>query len=103
MQGIRLGGVKKIAIGFAALAVAAVAFAVLKMNNLAAYGVGWGIPGAVVLVGLSELVGGVPFTQVASKWDSLSGWQRGVLGTLIVVVTPCAILGLFIGITALAG
>jgi hypothetical protein len=103
MQGTRLRGVKKIAIGIVALAIAAIAFAMLKMNNMTAYGVGWGIPGAVVLVGLIELIGGVPFMQVSSKWDSLQGWQRGVLGTLIVVVTPLAILGLFIAIITVAG
>lgn len=103
MQGTRLGGVKKIAIGSAALAVATVAFAMLKMNNMTVYGVGWGIPGAVILVGLIELVAGLPFTQISSKWDSLRGWQRGVLGALIVVVTPFTILGLFIGISTMAG
>lgn len=103
MQGIRLQGVKKIAIGIVALAIAAIAFVALKMSNMMVYGVGLGIPGAIVLVGRTELIGGVPLTQVSSKWDSLQGGQRGVLGTLIVVVTPLAILGLFIAIITIAG
>ena len=44
MQGIRLQGVKKIAIGIVALAIAAIAFVALKMSNMMVYGVGLGIP-----------------------------------------------------------
>ena len=103
MQETRRQGIKKIAIGIAALTIATVAFALLKMNNMTAYGVGWGVPGAIILVGLVELVAGVPFMTISSKWDSLKGWQRGVLGTLLVVITPIAILGLFVAIITLTG
>jgi hypothetical protein len=34
-----------------------------------------------------ELVTGSPFSQLARKWMALRGWQRGVLGTLIVLAT----------------
>ncbi len=44
------------------------------------------LPGAWALMGLLEVVTGVPFTQVAQKWDELAGWQRGVLGVLVVIV-----------------
>jgi hypothetical protein len=60
-------------------------------------GLGWGIPGAFALAGLVQLVSGVPFSELAARWDSLKGWQRGVLGLLIVGVAVGAIfLGLMI-------
>jgi hypothetical protein len=43
----------------------------------------WAMPGALTLVGLVQLVSGVPFTELSSRRNSLEGWQRGVLGTLI--------------------
>ena len=44
------------------------------------------VPVALTMGGLSQLVTGVPFLHVASQWNSLQGWQRGVLGTLVVLV-----------------
>ena len=44
------------------------------------------IPGAFALMGLIEVLTGLPASQVASAWDSLAGWQRGILGTLIVAL-----------------
>ncbi len=44
------------------------------------------LPGAWALTGLLEMIAGVPFSQVAQKWDELAGWQRGVLGVLVVIV-----------------
>lgn len=43
------------------------------------------IPGACTLIGLLEIISGVPFVEISNKWDSISGWQRGVLGIFIVV------------------
>ena len=43
------------------------------------------LPGAVGLVGLMEFISGVSFRDWSEKWDSLKGWQRGVLGLLIVI------------------
>ena len=28
----------------------------------------------------------MPISKVASGWDALAGWQRGVLGTLVVAL-----------------
>lgn len=53
----------------------------------------WGIPGAFFLAGLIQLVSGVPFAELAERWDSLHGWQRGVLGTLIVLLSAGVIFG----------
>ncbi len=38
------------------------------------------------LTNLLELVAGVPFKELAARWDSLKGWQRGVIGLSVVVV-----------------
>ena len=44
------------------------------------------VPVALAMGGLSQAITGVPFLHLASQWDALQGWQRGVLGTLIVLV-----------------
>lgn len=51
------------------------------------------VPGGYALVGLIEMITGVPFSNLARKWDDLKGWQRGVLGTLIVIFASGLILG----------
>lgn len=51
------------------------------------------LPGAFALQGLVELIVGVPFVELARRWDQLKGWQRGVLGTIIVLVALVVIVG----------
>lgn len=51
------------------------------------------VPGAFLLAGLIEVVTGAPFQQVSTQWDSLQGWQRGILGIVIVVVAVIALMG----------
>lgn len=43
------------------------------------------LPGAYALSGLVEFVTGVSFFELAAQWDQLEGWQRGILGTFIVL------------------
>lgn len=50
-------------------------------------------PGFLGLVGLLELVTGLPLMTLAGKWDDLKGWQRGVIGLLAITIP---ILGLFL-------
>jgi len=50
------------------------------------------VPGAHALVGLLEVITGIPFLEIATRWDQLAGWQRGVLG-LLVVVLALAVVG----------
>jgi hypothetical protein len=52
------------------------------------------IPAVVALTGLVELVTGSRFGELAKKWDSLKGWQRGILGTLVAMLALCL---MFIG------
>jgi len=42
-------------------------------------------PGAAALIGLIELCTGTAFHQIEEAWAKLTGWQRFVGGTLIVV------------------
>jgi hypothetical protein len=70
-----------------------IGFANLMMGegNWTFIGYGFSIPGAMALVGLMQLVGGVPFGELSHMWDMLAGWQRGILGVLFVAVA-CAII-----------
>ena len=54
--------------------------------------------------GLVQVVSGVPFSELSSRWDALQGWQRGVLGTLI-FLGACGLifLGIFIFVTVAYG
>jgi len=76
--------------------VIALAMTWLRESGLMLHGYGWALPGAIALTGLLELVSGVPFSEWAQRWDSLAGWQRGVLGVLIVAAALAAILALMI-------
>lgn len=54
------------------------------------------VPGAFSLIGLLEILTGVPFQHVARKWDSLAGWQRGILGVTIVVLSFALVFSIFV-------
>ena len=41
------------------------------------------IPGALALVGLMEAISGISYREWASRWDTMRGWQRGLLGTFL--------------------
>jgi hypothetical protein len=43
------------------------------------------LPFVFVCVGVIELVTGSPYLRLAQSWMGLRGWQRGVLGTFIVL------------------
>lgn len=47
--------------------------------------VGMSLPLAVALIGSIEAITGAPFQNLADSWMSLRGWERGILGTFIVV------------------
>ena len=44
------------------------------------------IPFVYFCIGLIELISGRPYQQLADSWMALRGWQRGVIGTLIIIV-----------------
>lgn len=46
----------------------------------------------VALLGLAQLVFGRTFGELARAWDEMAGWQRGVVGTIIVAIAVVAII-----------
>src|SRR5256885_3730231 len=54
--------------------------------------VGASLPLALALIGSVELITGAPFQRIGDSWMRLRGWQRGVLGTLIVVTSLAIIM-----------
>ena len=51
-----------------------------------------GVPFVYLCIGVIELLTGRPFQQLADAWMALRGWQRGVIGTLIVFVAGSLIM-----------
>ena len=45
------------------------------------------IPFVYFCIGLIEVVSGRPYRQIAAAWMSLRGWQRGIIGTIIVLAS----------------
>lgn len=52
-----------------------------------------GVPGALALSGLLEIVTGRSFTALAARWDQLEPWKRGVYGTITAVSAAALIFG----------
>lgn len=44
------------------------------------------IPFVYCWIGVVELLTGRPYQQLADAWMALKGWQRGLIGTFIVLV-----------------
>ena len=86
---------KLIGIGlvFAALWIALMEFVMVEKHR-AVMGPGLGLPLLPLLVGLVELVSGKHFDELARRWDELRGWQRGVLGLVIVALATVVIVTL---------
>ena len=49
------------------------------------------IPAGFALSGAIQLTTGIPFSELAGRWDSLKGWQRGVLGMSILLAVAVVI------------
>ncbi len=49
------------------------------------FGVAMGV--VIEVVGVCELIAGVRLVQMAQYWSALAGWQRGVIGTLLAIMT----------------
>jgi hypothetical protein len=95
-QDIRKNGLLKLCIG--TLGGVAVGFFHYWLNTQGYEFTMWGfvvfaIPFAWGLAGLLEVTTGIPFTEFSSRWDSLEGWQRGVISLIVVILC----LGLLFG------
>jgi hypothetical protein len=43
------------------------------------------IPAGFALSGAVQFITGIPFTEIAARWDALRAWQRGVFGFALVL------------------
>jgi hypothetical protein len=50
------------------------------------------LPFACAVIGSIEWITGAPYQRVADSWVRLRGWQRGILGTIIVLAALAMIL-----------
>lgn len=55
---------------------------------------GFPLAGAAIaaLVGLAKLVLGRSLAEIGRGWDELAGWQRGLLGVLVVAIALAVIM-----------
>ena len=96
---LRRRALKKVALG---LLLAVVAIPVIVVNVRSERPLFWpvlGIPLLPLFVGLLELVTGRSFAELSQRWDELRGWQRAVIGLLVVAATGlvlCAALAFLI-------
>lgn len=91
-QGARRGGLLKLAIGTLVAAGIAVSIhlgGLARGAETSLVKLPFAIAAAYALLGAVEVVSGVPSAKLASKWNALSGWQRGVVGTLIAFLAFC--------------
>ena len=99
-KSVRLSGLKKMVGGAIGTALIALLLAwLLSSQDRAFISLGALLPAAVVLVGLIEVITGIEFTRISSAWDDLRGWQRGVLG-LIVVAAAFGVMALVVVLIA---
>jgi len=90
-RAVRRRALKIIAFGVVA-AVAWTGFVMfLAERGRQLWGPGLGVPAVPLLAGLVELVSGRTFDDLAQHWDELKGWQRGILGLVIVTIATTVI------------
>jgi len=91
---MRRGAVRKISLGTAGFVL--VFGAVYGLHSVGVTVRAWALiplalPGAYAFVGLLELLTGAPFSELSQRWDALHGWQRGVLGVVVVILAFAAL------------
>lgn len=96
MTAVRANGLRKLMIGAAGAIVIGVVFYLISRTGYAPTSfalIPFALPGAYALIGILEIIVGVPFVDLADRWDDLAGWQRGILGTLVVAMAIAAAVG----------
>jgi hypothetical protein len=91
-------GFKWMALGSLAFAVAAIVSNWLlpaigfELDSHGLYA--FGVCGAYFFLGLIEVITNKPFIYWGQKWMALKGWQRGVFGTLFLLLVLVAVLAI---------
>lgn len=44
------------------------------------WGAGWGVPGAVAMIGAIKVTTGAPFAQTNDRWEAMASWKKTVYG-----------------------
>lgn len=66
-----------------------------------AWAVAAAMPGVLGLVGLVELVSGVPMRELAGRWDALPGWKRWPLAMAVIALASIVTAAVFVGLAYL--
>ncbi|MBU2709043.1 hypothetical protein KCM76_23810 [Zooshikella marina] len=105
MNEVRKKGLILLVVGLAVtVAMIVIANYMMGEGNWTFIGYGFALPGAIAMVGIMQLVAGMPFDELASRWNLLAGWQRGVLGTLFFALSCVVIFGvIFLYVTIAYG
>jgi hypothetical protein len=90
---IRRRALRWMAVGVLVGAAWVAAVVLLSTRGVNLYGPGLGVPLVPFLIGVTELILGRSFGELARGWDELAGWQRGILGLAIVSIAGTIIVG----------
>ncbi|GEP43984.1 hypothetical protein [Brevifollis gellanilyticus] len=86
-KNVRMKGLLKLFIGAAGVAAGIVVMMYVAETYMMVLGHGWvamlGVAGAYGLTGLMQLITGMPFSQMARRWDQIPSVQKFFLGLLI--------------------
>jgi hypothetical protein len=97
-QSPRIHGLKWMALGTLAIIVAVLVSNWLLPKIGFELGIGglfaFGACGVYFLLGLTEVITNRPFIYWAQKWMDLKGWQRGVFGTLFLLLVLAALIAI---------
>lgn len=66
-----------------------------------AWAVAAAVPGVLGLVGLLEMVSGLPIRVLAGRWDALPGWRRWLLAVMVIAVAIFLTAAVFLGLAFL--
>jgi len=91
---IRKRGLKLLALGggiFAAI-LFSISWLSAHRHHFAFAVIGASLPFVLACIGFIELLTGAPYLRLAQSWMNLRGWQRGVLGTFIILASLVIIL-----------
>lgn len=92
----RKKGMKKTTVGIVALV--AVSYFIVWLQGLGYTPnsfalIGLGAPVAIGFVGFLEMIMNRLFSEMEDWWGGLKGWQRGMLGLLVVMLAFAALIG----------